>query len=898
MAEAKWFSILTGTYVEPPKKQTGAKYGLGCNGCPLDDKRTPKLLSEAHGAAGMVWSAQPDEDSSDNKRAFSSRSARWFAKELRALGMKRSDFDFQYLVRCRPTDKEGDGRLASKQEQYHCGLHTRRSLEENGGAAVHLLLGKETHQQFLKTEYKKDRPVFWSEKHGARVFCLDQPEWLDRENTPEWRITEFRDKLRFAQWSMENPGRYTFLEHQDFKAVTTLKGMTLLLKRIRAAVARGERIAADIETGLVNGEHALLCIGFSWAKDKARTVFLDHPDNPAPVSVRKQLRALVAELLADKKISWVFHYGSSDVDELAGFGMRVAKFEFDTYYANYLKRTYMRSNGLENIANNLHPEYAGYKDIIRPFVSKGEAGSYSKIPFREMTLYNCADAALTKRIELETKDDVNLALLKTYTFAGFTLDRMEDRGPKFDQVYCDQVVGVIPKRVAKLLATLRTLAEDPNLNPNTPKDVAAVLYDKLGLQEGEDGRSTAEEAMNVLYQETQHPFIKALLEYRKYSKMESTYIRKYQHSANNHDGELRTKWYLAGTITGRLRSGGAAEGYDDKVNMQNLHGSAFLQNLLVSDLQWRRVLDWFATWNPTKLNLPDELLDLDVFLAGDYSQVEIRMLAEVSGDPILIKQFQDAAKADPSDPRSDIHCLVGHDINPAWSLQFIKQDKPTRTFVKNCHFGMVFGLDAQGLFYYLKAKGVDTTEEQAETFHTGYFKKYVGVAEFIVVMREFALEYGYVETIFGFRRMVGGDWDSDRTTNPANQAINSPIQGAAHTLLISAMAMLFRKPRTLNYLQTPLMEVHDALVFRTKLRYLGKAYAQAKHLLEHAVPDYIEKVWGRKLSVPLFSEFTAGFRYGVMVDYTGQQDTTFLQQWVEKNGQVSVKIKEEFGVAA
>lgn len=888
----RWFSLLTGTYVEPPKKTGGSKFGYGCNSCPLERTDQHRFLSEYRDSSVMVWGHFPDRSSAERQLPFRGEGGRWFRRELKQLGFPLGQLAWEYVLRCRPGDRDGVYRPPDRRELHHCSLYNRRAIDANPKARVHLLLGQEAAMQVLKAEYSAETPVMWSEKLQARVFCLDSPDLLCREDIPHWRIDEFRDKLRFARWCIDHPGKWDFLETCDFGQVTRYSSAVRLFDHLREIASSGERITADIETGRVDGEPALLCIGFSWGTDCARTVFLDHPQNPADQREREQVYAALQELLEGTDVPWVFHFGSSDVDALRQFGIRVKKscFTFDTYYASYLKRTYLRKHGLDALSNTLYPQYAGYKEIIRPYVSS-HADNYADIPLDVMTLYNCADAALTKRIEQDTRDTVNLALLKTYTYAGFTVDRMEDRGPTLDQRYLDAVVGVLPQRIKTLEKELRLLAGNPDFNPNAPDQIAGVLYDQLGLEAEDGSRSTAEETLNVLYQSTQHPFIKAVQEYRKYTKMESTYVSKYRHSAKVNHGELRSKWYLAGTITGRLRSGGAKEGLDDRINLQNLHGSAFLQNLLISDPGWYRLLKWDIT-KP----VPEELLDLEVFLAGDYSQIEIRMLAECSGDKKLIAQFRKAAEANPSDPRSDIHCLVGAGINPAWSLEFIKKDKPTRTFVKNCHFGMVFGLDAHGLFYYLKAKGVDTSEEQAAEFHENYFKRYVGVAEFIERMRAFARKHGYVETIFGFVRMVGGSWEPDRKTSPENQAINSPIQGAAHTLLISAMAMLFARGKNFKVLQRLIMEVHDALVWRVRLRDLPTAYATAKHLLERAVPEYVLQTWGRELRVPLFSEFSAGFRYGVLADYAGQPVDVFLRTWLEKNAKVSETVKAEFGV--
>jgi hypothetical protein len=170
-------------------------------------------------------------------------------------------------------------------------------------------------------------------------------------------------------------------------------------------------------------------------------------------------------------------------------------------------------------------------------------------------------------------------------------------------------------------------------------------------------------------------------------------------------------------------------------------------------------------------SLPDELLDLDVFLAFDYSQLEIRILAEMSRDPLLISQFRQGL---------DIHCAVGNALT-GWSFERIKAEKNLRKMVKNMHFGIVFGINEDNVYDYVVAKIREIDGENADL--TGitpetckkcfrmYFVRYKGVARFIETMRAKAERDGYVETIFGFRRSIYQE-DETRDTYWGNQAIN------------------------------------------------------------------------------------------------------------------------------
>lgn len=273
--------------------------------------------------------------------------------------------------------------------------------------------------------------------------------------------------------------------------------------------------------------------------------------------------------------------------------------------------------------------------------------------------------------------------------------------------------------------------------------------------------------------------------------------------------------------------------------------------------------------------------DLWIFLAADGSQIEVRMLAEISRDKLLISQFNSG---------QDVHCLVGNALT-GWPVERIKAEKNLRKMVKNMHFGIIFGLGRNSLYPYVVAKirAIDgknadltgITPEILGELYDKYFEKYTGVASYILRTREMAEKKGYVETLFGFRRDIKKD-DESRTTYWANQAINTPIQGTAHQFLLMSLALLNLKPKTYNLLQQSLMEVHDALVFRVRLRDLPTAYVQIKHLMQEGAVGYAEKNFKIKLHVPLIAEASAGFCLGSMIDYEGGELPTFIDAWKKK----------------
>jgi DNA polymerase-1 len=269
--------------------------------------------------------------------------------------------------------------------------------------------------------------------------------------------------------------------------------------------------------------------------------------------------------------------------------------------------------------------------------------------------------------------------------------------------------------------------------------------------------------------------------------------------------------------------------------------------------------------------------DLIVYLTADYSQIEIRLLAQASGDKLLIKQFNS---------KEDIHCLVGNSLT-GWSVEKIAADKETRRGVKEFHFSIVYGTSKNSLYGNMRVKGVKIKRSQVETWHDRYFEKYIGVARFMAKCRRQAEEKGYVETMFGFRRYIY-QREEGRPTFWGNQAVNTPIQGSAHQLLLIALALVDMKPKTYNLLQVPVMEVHDELVFYVRLGDLRAAYESLRQLMEKDVVAYAEKHFGVKLCIPILAEFKAGFRLGkALVTYEGESVAEFLKAWRIQNAEVT-----------
>jgi DNA polymerase I len=290
------------------------------------------------------------------------------------------------------------------------------------------------------------------------------------------------------------------------------------------------------------------------------------------------------------------------------------------------------------------------------------------------------------------------------------------------------------------------------------------------------------------------------------------------------------------------------------------------------------------------MNLLDKYGDLDVYLASDHSQLEIRVLAQMSKDKKLISLIQNG---------DDLHSDVGHELT-GLLVEKIKKNREIRTAIKQLHFGIIFGMTAWAVFNKLKTDTAERGEEfnmqfeEVEELYNSYFKKFKGVAQFIEEQHKFAEDNSYVSTLFGFLREITLAGDDTRGTFWANQAVNSPIQGTAHQLMLIAMAVLGMKPQTYKLLQQASMEIHDAFYVFSKLRMLKEAHEKFIHLMENEVLIHVKKWWPEvNWVVPLKAEAKAGFRLGVMVEYSGGSIEEFIENWCLANRKFDKKMKKD-----
>ncbi len=350
------------------------------------------------------------------------------------------------------------------------------------------------------------------------------------------------------------------------------------------------------------------------------------------------------------------------------------------------------------------------------------------------------------------------------------LAKMEHTGVSVDVDYLNELSSYLTDKLAELEDLIYQLAGEP-FNINSPKQVAEVLFDKLELKtKKKKSRSTSAEVLEELAQE--YEICEYILEHRKFSKLKSTYTDALPALISKRDGRIHTTYNQALTVTGRLSS-----------------SNPNLQNIPIRTEEGNKIRAAFCAKDKEN----------SLILSADYSQIELRLLAHVSGDENLIHAFVSG---------EDVHTMTaakvfGVDVNDV--------TKDMRRKAKAVNFGIVYGQSKYGL-----AKSLGISNNEAQEFIDKYFETYPKVKEYMIHEIEFVNQNGFVETIFGRKRYLGTELGSPNyqiREFAQRAAINQPLQGTAADLIKMAMIEVDKQLSEKEFKAKMIMQVHDELIF-------------------------------------------------------------------------------------
>lgn len=563
------------------------------------------------------------------------------------------------------------------------------------------------------------------------------------------------------------------LAERDYRLVQTSADLKKVVKEMKTA----KSFAVDTETTSTEPMLAEL-VGISLSC-KAHTGYyipvahtaddlLAEPiDNQIPLD---KIKTILGPLLADPKIGKIGHNIKYDAIVLANAGLPLQGVTLDTMLASYLTDpSRVRHNLSEVSLKYLRCKMIPISDLIG---TGSKAITFDKVPLVAACEYAAEDADITWRLSTIFQDSLNqLGLEDLFTEVELpllhVLMRMEMRGIAIDDRVFEELQTEIEQRLETLETEIHDLAGGP-FQINSPKQLQKVLFEDLGLtptKKTKTGYSTDVSVLEELARE--HPLPEKMLEYRMLEKLRGTYVSALPKLKHPKTGRIHTSFNQAVAATGRLSS-----------------SNPNLQNIPVRTDMGRRIRQGFIPGDPgMKL------------ISADYSQIELRLLAHLTGDEALIQAFHDD---------QDIHADTAARV---FGVDHKDVDAEMRRRAKAVNFGVVYGISAFGL-----ARNLGIPNKEAAKFIDNYFATYPKVKIWIDATIEKAKELGYVTTLLNRRRYIPEINGSDVQSRKGAEriAMNTPVQGTAADIIKIAMIRVDKElERTGAHL---LLQVHDELV--------------------------------------------------------------------------------------
>lgn len=566
-----------------------------------------------------------------------------------------------------------------------------------------------------------------------------------------------------------------------------------------------QTVCFDTETTSTIAINAEL-VGISFAVHEGEAYYIPIPQEREAAMQRLEILRPILENEKTTKVGQNIKY---DITVLANYGIEVAGRLFDTMIAHYLLQPELY-HGMDYLAEI----YLNY-DTIKIEELIGEKGKHQKnmrdLPPERICDYACEDADVTLRLknilekELQ-KEGVEKLFYEIEMPLVPVLAYMERNGARIDSRALAESSTLLTNRMHKIEEEIYLQAGE-QFNISSPRQVGEILFGKLKIVEKPKKTKTGQYVTSeeVLTQmQNRHPVVKSILQYRGVKKLLSTYIDALPTLVNKHSGKLHTSYNQAVTATGRLSS-----------------SNPNLQNIPIRDEDGKEVRKAFVPE-------PDCL-----FLSADYSQIELRIMAHLSGDKNMIEDFRS-----------------GHDIHAATASKIYRKPieevtKEERSKAKTANFGIIYGISVFGL-----AERMNVDRREAKELIDNYFSTYKGVSEYIERCKQEARSRGYVETIFGRKRFLPDINSGNAVVRgyAERNAVNAPIQGSAADIIKVAMINIYRRMKELDLHSTMILQVHDELNF--------SVLPEEKDTMQKIVIEEMEHAYA--MNVPLIADYGWG----------------------------------------
>jgi len=561
-------------------------------------------------------------------------------------------------------------------------------------------------------------------------------------------------------------------ESIDYQTILTTDQLSALIKDIKKA----ERLALALETdGAQFMQAKIIGLSLSITPGQASYIPLLHAYDGVPeqLDAEEVLKSL-QPVLEDQAIFKAGHDLKLMSHVLANVGIKLAGRRFDTMLQSYVLNSVAHRHTLDKLAASYLQED---KLLLEELLGKGRNKlTYAEVDIEKATAYSAQNADFIYRLQqgLELKLKQTGALADIYRYKEIALlpalYAMEQQGIRVDLFSLSQQSEELAQRLSELEQEAYELAGE-EFNLGSPAQLQKIFYEKLNypvISKTAKGQpSTAEPVLQELALD--YPLPKLLLEYRTLSKLKSTYTDKLPQDVNPQTGRIHSTFQQAVAATGRLSS-----------------TDPNLQNIPIRTEEGRRIRKAFITEEGK------------VLMAADYSQVELRIMAHLSGDEGLRKAFQQGL---------DVHRATAAEIFDE-SLDQVSSEQ--RRSAKAINFGLIYGMSAFGL-----AKQLGIGRHEAQEYVERYFHRYPGVRDYMENTRQIASEQGYVETLFGRRLYLPDIHARNGMLRKAAErtAINAPMQGTAADIIKRAMVDIYHWLLAAGLDARLLLQVHDELVF-------------------------------------------------------------------------------------
>ena len=615
-----------------------------------------------------------------------------------------------------------------------------------------------------------------------------------------YKKPQTKNEDQFDLFSATTPGQDAEVAHTQF--YNTLEntphsyqiiqgdlGIRLLLQNLQKQTS----VCFDTETTGIDALHAEL-VGISFSYEKGKGFYVPFPENQEEAQALAEKFRPFFENPEIEKIGQNIKY---DLKILSNYNIKVAGKLFDTMIAHYLINPDMRHN--MDILAETYLKYSP-KPIEDLIGKKGKnQKSMREVALEDIKEYAAEDADVTFQLKelfateldkTETKklfDEIEIPLVPV-------LAAMETEGIKLDVPFLKSMsVEMAAESKALEQKIYETAGEKFNLA--SPKQLGDILFDKLKIGGAKQKKTktgqyaTGEEVLSYLANE--HEIVRDILEWRQMVKLQSTYIDALPNQVDAKTGRVHTDYMQTVAATGRLSS-----------NNPNL------QNIPIRTERGRLIRKAFIA--------RDENYTL---VSADYSQIELRVIAALSGEENMIKAFQN---------NEDIHKSTASKV---FNVPLEEVTREQRSHAKTVNFGIIYGVSAFGL-----SNQTSLSRSESADLIEAYYKTYPRLKSYINEQIDFARDHGYVQTVLGRRRYLKDINSQNAVVRGAAErnAVNAPIQGSAADIIKIAMINIHNKLTSENWKSKMLLQVHDELVFDVHNSELERIQPMIKHEMENA----------------------------------------------------------------